>query len=168
MIARFEKVSLCQFMKDMGDKHPEFSEEEIRAMYEDIHLPRRATKASAGYDFLMPYDLKIAPGETHLVPTGIRAQMREDYVLLLFPRSGLGFKFRLQLDNTVGVIDADYYGSSNEGHIMIKVTNDSREDKMLELEKGKGLAQGIFLAYGVAEEEEVTAVRDGGFGSTSK
>lgn len=168
MIAKFEKVSLEQFMKDMQDKHPEFSEEEIKDMYGKIQLPKRATAGSAGYDFKLPYPLTLKAGEGTLVPTGIRSWMRSDYVLLIFPRSSLGFKFRLQLDNTTGVIDSDYYGSSNEGHIMIKVTNDSKSDKTLSLEAGAGLAQGIFLPFGIAEEEEVTTIRDGGFGSTNQ
>ncbi|MCF0135459.1 MAG: deoxyuridine 5'-triphosphate nucleotidohydrolase [Lachnospiraceae bacterium] len=168
MIARFEMVSFERFAADMAVSCPELSPEQVRAAYEGIRLPKRATTGSAGYDFMLPYDLTLKAGEGALVPTGIRAWMRQDYVLLLMPRSSLGFKFRLQLDNTVGVIDSDYYGSDNEGHIRIKITNDSREAKTLELKAGAGLAQGIFLPYGTAEEEEVTRVRNGGLGSTDK
>ena len=94
--------------------------------------------------------------------------MREDYVLMVFPRSGLGFKFRLQLNNTVGIIDSDYYYSDNEGHIFIKLTNDSNEGKVLELAAGNGFAQGIFMQFGITEDDDVTEVRNGGFGSTTK
>ena len=87
---------------------------------------------------------------------------------MVFPRSGLGFKYRLQLNNTVGIIDSDYYGSDNEGHIFIKVTNESNEGKTLELPCGDGFAQGIFLPFGITEEDEVTDIRNGGFGSTTK
>ena len=94
--------------------------------------------------------------------------MDEDWVLKLYPRSGLGFKFRLQLNNTVGIIDSDYYYSDNEGHIFIKLTNDSNEGKTVEVEKGTGMVQGIFLQYGITEDDDAEGIRNGGFGSTTK
>ncbi|CVH78788.1 Deoxyuridine 5'-triphosphate nucleotidohydrolase [Clostridiales bacterium CHKCI006] len=158
-IAQFEKVSLEQFLSTC----PEGKE-----AYEKLKLPQRATSGSAGYDFYMPYDLTLAPGQTALIPTGIRARMQDGWVLCLFPRSGLGFKFRMQLNNTVGIIDADYYHSDNEGHIQAKITNDSRENKVLELKQGQGFMQGIFLPFGITEDDEVNTIRNGGFGSTTK
>ena len=80
-------------------------------------FPKRATSGSAGYDFYAPCGISLKPGETVKVLTGIRARIDEGWVLTLYPRSGLGFRYRLQLNNTVGVIDSDYYGSDNEGHI---------------------------------------------------
>ena len=88
-------------------------------------------------------------------------------MLKLYPRSGLGFKFRLQLNNTVGIIDSDYYNSDNEGHIFIKVTNDSNEGKTVEIPAGSGFAQGIFVEYGITLDDEADGVRNGGFGSTT-
>ena len=166
-IARFEKVSETRFVADWLDT---FGGEEVQAkqVYESIKLPKRATKGSAGYDFYSPLAFTLKPGESIKIPTGIRAYMREDYVLTIFPRSGLGFKFRLQLNNTVGIIDSDYYYSDNEGHIFIKLTNDSNEGKVLELAAGTGFAQGIFLPFGITEDDEVSEVRNGGFGSTTK
>ena len=158
-IAQFEKVSLEQFLSTC----PEGKE-----AYEKLKLPQRATSGSAGYDFYMPYDLTLAPGQTALIPTGIRARMQDGWVLCLFPRSGLGFKFRMQLNNTVGIIDADYYHSDNEGHIQAKITNDSRENKVLELKQGQGFMQGIFLPFGITEDDEVNTISNGGFGSTTK
>lgn len=166
-IAKFEKVSEERFVSDWTDT---FGGEraEALAVYETIQLPKRATKGSAGYDFYTPLAFVLQPGETIKIPTGIRAFMREDYVLMCFPRSGLGFKFRLQLNNTVGIIDSDYYFSDNEGHIFIKLTNDSNEGKTVELAAGQGFAQGIFLPFGITEDDEVTQIRNGGFGSTTK
>ncbi len=89
-------------------------------------------------------------------------------MLKCYPRSGLGFKYRLQLDNTVGIIDSDYFYSDNEGHMFIKVTNDGHEGKTLTLEAGDGFAQGIFVEYGITVDDEATEVRNGGFGSTTK
>ena len=166
-IAKFEKVSETRFVADWLDTFGG-EEAEAKKVYEELKLPKRATKGSAGYDFYSPLAFTLKPGETIKIPTGIRASMREDYVLMVFPRSGLGFTFRLQLNNTVGIIDSDYYYSDNEGHIFIKVTNDSNEGKVLELAAGNGFAQGIFLPFGITEDDEVTEIRNGGFGSTTK
>ena len=89
-------------------------------------------------------------------------------MLILVPRSSLGFKYRLQLDNTVGVIDSDYYSAENEGHIFIKLTNDGHSGKTLKIGKGEGFAQGIFLEYGITVDDEADAERKGGFGSTNR
>lgn len=166
-VARFEKVSKEQFVRDWTDTF-KGTVTEAAAVYDSIRLPKRATKGSAGYDFYSPLTFQLAPGETIKIPTGIRAWMREDYVLAVFPRSGLGFKYRLQLNNTVGIIDSDYYASDNEGHIFIKITNDSNEGKTLTLPCGDGFAQGIFFPFGITEDDEATDIRNGGFGSTTK
>ena len=165
-IARFEKVSFEQFKKDYLDTFNTL--ENVEEIYNDIKLPRRATKGSAGYDYFAPFDITLNPGETIKIPTGIRAFMEEGWVLKNYPRSGLGFKFRLQLNNTVGIIDSDYYYSSNEGHIMSKITNDTNENKVISIKKGDGFIQGIFLEYGITYEDEVSDIRNGGFGSTTK
>ena len=89
-------------------------------------------------------------------------------MLKCYPRSGLGFKFRLQLNNTVVIIDSDYYDSDNEGHIFAKLTNDSNEGKTVEVRAGDGFMQGIFVEYGITLDDDVTEVRNGGFGSTTK
>ena len=167
-IAQFFKVSYNEFAKGIQDCFDNLSEEEIKQLYEDIILPKRATKGSAGYDFATPFSFTLQPGETIKIPTGIRAKMDENWVLKLYPRSGLGFKFRLQLNNTVGIIDSDYFNSDNEGHIYAKITNDSNEEKVLSLEKGAGFMQGIFLEYGITVDDDADGVRNGGFGSTSK
>ncbi len=167
-IAKFEKVSFEQFKKDF-QKNFNVNDEEVKEIYDNIKLPVRATKASAGYDFFAPVDLELKQGVSNLVPTGIRAKIDDEWVLKIYPRSGLGFKHRIQLDNTVGIIDSDYYGSSNEGHIMIKVTCDSKENEHIcKVEQGQGFAQGIFLEYGITVDDNVCEVRDGGFGSTTK
>ena len=165
-IARFEKVSFEQYKKDYFDTFNTL--ENVEEIYESIKLPKRATKGSAGYDYFAPFDIILKPNETIKVPTGIRAFMEEGWVLKNYPRSGLGFKFRLQLNNTVGIIDSDYYYSSNEGHIMSKITNDTNENKTITIKKGEGFIQGIFLEYGITYDDEVSEIRDGGFGSTTK
>ena len=163
-IAQFFKVSFEQFKEGLLDIG--VNEEEAKVLYEDLLLPKRATKGSAGYDFYAPFSFQLSPGETIKIPTGIRVKMEENWVLKLYPRSGLGFKYRLQLNNTVGIIDSDYFYSDNEGHIFAKITNDSNEEKNLVIEKQDGFMQGIFLEYGITMDDDVAAVRNGGFGST--
>lgn len=166
-IAKFHKVSQAQFLEGWKDSFGETDEKKISEIYENICLPRRATTGSAGYDFFTPADFTLEPGETVKIPTGIRAEMQEDWVLKLYPRSGLGFKYRLQLNNTVGIIDSDYFYSDNEGHIFAKITNDSKEGKTVVLKAGEGFMQGIFLEYGITVDDAAVEKRNGGLGSTT-
>lgn len=167
-IAKFEKVSFTQFKKDFLDSFPDYDENEALTIYKTIKLPKRATKGSAGYDFYTPIDFTLKPQQTVKIPTGIRVKIHEGWVLGLYPRSGLGFKYRLQLNNTVGIIDSDYYNSDNEGHMFVKLTNDSNENKDVSLKAGQGMVQGIFFEFGIVEDDDVSEERNGGFGSTTK
>lgn len=164
-IAKFEKVSLKQYEKDYFDTFNK--NDKIEEIYNIISLPSRATRGSAGYDFKSPITFTLKPQETIKIPTGIRVKIDESWVLNIFPRSSLGFKYRLQLDNTVGIIDSDYYNSSNEGHILIKMTNNSL-NKEVTVKANEGFAQGIFLEYGITEDDDCSILRDGGFGSTNR
>lgn len=166
-IAKFEKVSFEQFEKDWLKNFPDTKD--VKAVYDGIKLPERATSGSAGYDFYAPQELTFVKGESVLVPTGIRSKIEDGWVLSIYPRSGLGFKHRCQLDNTVGIIDADYYNSSNEGHIMIKISCDSHNpNHTVTVDEGDGFAQGIFTQFGITVDDDASGVRDGGFGSTTK
>ena len=165
-VGKFEKVSFEQFKAGMEGICED--EQILKEKYERIQLPKRATRGSAGYDIKSTLDFELAPGETVKIPTGIRSSMLEDWMLCVFPRSGLGFKYRLQLNNTVGIIDSDYYNSDNEGHIFVKMTNDSKEGKSVSLKEGDAFAQAIFIPYGITEDDECEGVRNGGFGSTGK
>ncbi len=157
-IARFERVSGEQLAADSGH---------MQGKPLAVDLPVRATAGSAGYDIKTPWDIRLNPGESLRVPTGLRCRIAPGWVLILLPKSGLGFKYRLQLDNTAGVIDEDYYGAENEGHIQIQITNDSRSGRVLEIPAGKAFAQGVFLPYGITEDDEAEGLRIGGFGSTN-
>ncbi len=167
-IAQFYKVGREQFVQDWKDTFgEEVQKQQILEIYEAIELPRRATFGSAGYDIFLPDKVVLEPGQSVKVPTGIRVEIDEGWVFQIYPRSGLGFKYRLQLNNTVGIIDSDYFFSDNEGHIQIKVMNDSREGKTVELAAGMAFAQGIFVEYGIVMDDDCSTVRNGGFGSTS-
>ena len=155
---KFYKVSLEQYVKDGGSKEN----------WNDLKIPCLATANSAGHDFYSPFDFYLNAGETIKIPTGIKAELDRDKVLLILPRSSLGFKYRLQLDNTVGVIDSDYYNNKdNEGHIFIKITNDNYDNKQLAIKKGEAFAQGLILQFFVADGSESENVREGGIGSTN-
>lgn len=159
---KFEKVSYEQYEKSScigTDLHTE---------YDNIKLPKRATTGSAGYDFFSPFDFELRVGETIKIPTGVRVLLDSDKFLAIYPRSGLGFKYRIQLDNTVGIIDSDYSQSDNEGHIFIKLTNDGKENKSININKGDAIAQGVIQQYFITEDDDTTGRRNGGFGSTDK
>ena len=167
-IAKFHKVSAERFMADWKDTFPETAEETIADIYNKIKLPVRATAGSAGFDFFSSVDITLIPVETVKIPTGIRVEMEQDWVLKCYPRSGLGFKYRLQLNNTVGIIDSDYFYSDNEGHIFSKITNDSNESKSVSIQAGTGFMQGIFVEYGITVDDDAQGIRNGGFGSTTQ
>lgn len=181
-VGEFEKVSFQQFHAAMKDEFYEKMcealghntdnesekgfEEYARNLYDAIILPVRSTSGSAGYDFKAPFGFKLEPGATIKIPTGIRVKIDEGWWLGCLPRSGLGFKYQIRLANTLGVVDSDYYSSSNEGHIFLKVVNGG--DKIISVEAGDGFAQGIFVQYGITYSDSATEKRDGGFGSTGR
>ncbi len=154
-IAQFYKVSANQWAESCKAK-----------ISNDSPLPKRATKGSAGYDFFAPFAFTLQAGETAKIPTGVRVRIDEGWVLKIYPRSSLGFKYRLRLDNTVGIIDSDYFNADNEGHIFIKITNCG--DKPLTVEKDAAFAQGVFVEYGITIDDDCDGERTGGFGSTDK
>lgn len=168
-VGEFEKVSYEQFYAAMSELTvTEPQDKFIQLAYNALEIPERATSGSAGYDFKAPFSFTLQPGQTIKIPTGIRVKIDEGWWLGCLPRSGLGFKYRLQLNNTMGVIDSDYYYSDNEGHIFAKVTNDSNESKELTVEAGSGFMQAIFIPYGITYSDDANGVRNGGMGSTGR
>ena len=153
-IRGFEMISQNQCDNDFKRPH-------------SIKLPKRATRNSAGYDFFAPYDIVLKPSESLIIPTGIRVYMKNDEVLKIYPRSGLGFKYHMSLENTVGIIDSDYYYSDNEGHIFIKIHNGG--NKSISVKQGEAFAQGVFQQFLLVDGDnfEDGKIRNGGFGSTS-
>jgi len=156
---KFEIISKKQFDIDFKD---------YDTKYEDLILPKRNTKYSAGYDFYLPFDILLKPNEMVKIPTGIKVIMNEDEFLGIYIRSSLGFKYNIRMCNQVGIIDYDYYNNiDNEGHMFIKLKNEG--ENLVDLKKGDRFAQGIFQKYYIVDaEEEVTKERIGGLGSTDK
>lgn len=156
---KFEIISINQFNKDFKDTDTK---------YEDIIIPKRSTKFSAGYDFYMPYDLTIKKNEVVLIPTGIKAMLNSDEFLGIYIRSSLGFKYNLRMCNQVGIVDSDYYNNtSNEGHIFVKLKNEGDNDIILK--KHDRYVQGIIQKYYIVDnEKEIEDIRVGGIGSSGR
>ena len=184
-VAKFEKVSYEQFREDwletftwadmmafgllpvkLTEPDSTSVENAIKKVYDNIKLPERKSKFSAGYDFISPISYTIESGDYIKIPTGIRCRMNNDYVLQIYPRSSLGTKYMFIPMNLVGIIDSDYYDSDNEGHIFMKMKNCG--DKPVVIESGDGFCQGIFVTYGITEDDKVEISRNGGMGSTNK
>lgn len=173
-VAHFRKVSfnifhdkMIELFEEDGQEITSMVEESIKLMYDDIQMPMRATVGSAGYDFFTPANLTIYSDHSIIVPTGICCDMDEGYVLSMYPRSGLGFKYRVALDNTVGIIDSDYSQSDNEGHIILKLHATTVDGQPVTVPKGQAFAQGIFTQYFITYEDQADGIRNGGFGSTT-
>ena len=153
---KFEKISKDNFLNSVPNGN-----------YEDIILPKRSTKNSAGYDFFSLYDINIKPNEKVVIPTGIKAMMNKNEFLGIYIRSSLGFKYNIRMCNQVGIIDADYYNNKdNEGHIFVCLQNES--DKEVVIKKGDRFVQGIFMSYLITDDDCATDTRNGGIGSTNE
>lgn len=143
---KFEKVKNCPF---------------------PMKLPSRSTTGSAGYDFYAAYPFSIGAGQTVFVKTWVKAKMPKDTVLLLFERSSWGFKKHISIPNSVGVVDSDYYGNTeNDGNIAFAFTNNGNEP--LEVHEGDKIGQGVFLRYLTVDDDDAYGERSGGFGSTGR
>ena len=158
---KFEKVSFRRYNLDTVHSREE---------YDRIKLPERSTRCSAGYDFYLPHDIVIPYGRSTTIATGIRVILDDDKFLMLCPRSGLGFKYGISLANTCGIVDADYCLSDNEGHIFVKLVNNSplANGEDIKLKEGSAFCQGIICRYYETDQDETDAIRNGGFGSTDK
>ena len=160
-MSKFNKVSFGRY---------NFDTTRSRVEYDNIQLPKRSTKKSAGYDFFLPCDITIPFGGSVLLYTGINVELKDDEFLMILPRSGQGFKYGVHLANTAGVIDADYIDADNEGHIAVKLVNDSlvAKGKDIVLSAGTAFCQGIISVYRTTEDDDAEGERTGGFGSTDK
>lgn len=143
-------------------------QEEFLKGSKKYHLPIRADRCSAGYDFSTPDEVTIKPNEKVLIWTNIKAYMLEDEVLELYVRSSIGIKKGLVLANTVGIIDCGFYGNlDNNGNIGICLKNTSNET--VTLEAGERIAQGIFKKYLIVDNDNcLKEKRTGGIGSSNE
>lgn len=155
-IRGFELISKEEYLKSNPD-----------LPYENLSIPKRATKEAAGYDMVSTLTFTLEPGDSIAIPTGLKAYMQPGEMLALYPRSGIGFKYEICLANTVGIGDGDYYNNiNNEGHYFIKLVN--RGKKSWSVQAGDKVAQGIFMPILLADGDDFNEgnTRVGGFGST--
>ena len=135
----------------------------------EFPLPHYATAGAAGMDMRACVDTPrvIAPGETHLIPTGLAIHIEQaGLAAMLLPRSGLGHKHGIVLGNLVGLIDSDY-----QGQVFVSCWN--RGDTPFTVEPGERIAQMVIVPVVHADfeivEEFVGSDRGaGGFGHTGR
>ena len=144
----------------------EVVKDEFRKNDSEIKLPTRGSKNSAGYDFYSPVDIVIQPNEMVMIWTDVKAHMYYDNALLIIPRSSMG-KHPIMISNTVGLIDSDYYDNeSTGGNIGLRLFNLGTTP--YEIKAGDRIGQGVFIKYGTVKDDNTTATRTGGFGSTNE
>ena len=169
---RFEKVSVKEqkkFLEQFFASRSSKVNSALEYIDKELALPGRSSAKSCGYDFRLPVDVEIQPNSQVLIPTFVKAAIDDDKVLELYPRSSYGIKKGLELANTVGVIDADYYNNEdNEGHIMVCIRNTT--SKPVHLERGDKFVQGIIKRYFLMDGDEygVGKARKCGIGSSGK
>ena len=135
----------------------------------EFPLPEYATSGSAGVDMRTCVDapLKLDPGETHLIPTGVALHIEDpSLAAVLLPRSGLGHKHGIVLGNLVGLIDSDY-----QGQVFVSCWNRGKES--FTIQPGERIAQMVFVPVVRAEFETVVSFQksdrgDGGFGHSGR
>jgi dUTP pyrophosphatase len=135
----------------------------------EFPLPHYATPGSAGLDLRACLDsaLVLAPGQTHLIPTGIAVYVADPgLAAVLLPRSGLGHKHGIVLGNLVGLIDSDY-----QGQVMVSCWN--RGQTPFTIEPGERIAQMVVVPvvqvdFEVVDEFAATDRGAGGFGSSGR
>lgn len=134
---------------------------------EDIKMPVRATKHSVCYDCYSPIDVDIPVGDTQLIFTNVKAYCNHDEGFILASTSGLG-KRGIILANGIGIIESDYADNeSNDGNIGFMLHNIGKE--VFHVSAGSKIGQIFFFKFlTVDNEEEITTVRKGGFGSTDR
>ncbi len=140
----------------------------IKKVHPDAKLPVYSTSGSAGFDFFSIEDIEVKKGNPKIIRTGLQAEIPFGYVLLLFSRSGHGFKKDIRLSNCVGIIDSDF-----RSEIMIKLIQDENElSESFKIISGDRISQGIIIPYPKISFEEVDELsiteRMGGFGSTGE
>jgi dUTP pyrophosphatase len=136
----------------------------VKKMFDDVTLPEYATPGSACFDIKAH---RCTGGERNnaIYGTGLQFEIPENRVMLVFSRSGDGFKRDIRLANCTGIIDSDY-----RGELAVKLTYDNDKTLIRDL-SGERIAQGMVIPYEqvkfvISEELSTTERGEGGFGST--
>ena len=165
----FEKVSFEAFKRDVHDYYGGMPDDEIKEIYDNIVLPERKTKYSAGYDVCTPIPIVLHTGQSKVIPTGIKAVFAEEemetWCLKLYARSSVGIKDKVVVTNAVGLIDSDYQFAKNDGDMMLALTNIGPNVKYYA--PGHRICQAVFEIHGITSDDAAFGARTGGLGSTS-
>jgi dUTP pyrophosphatase len=142
----------------------------IELTSKEAKVPVYSSDGAAGFDFFAIHDEIIEVGKPKVIDTGVKIEVPRGFVLMLFSRSGHGFKNSVRLGNSVGILDSDYRG--NVAFLLAKDPNDN-DHHFLEVFKGDRIGQGIILPYPsvrfeVAETLSPTKRGEGGMGSTGR
>lgn len=167
---RFERVKLEAFKNDMAMYRPiNFMNGDVEKAYENIKIPVRKTKYSAGYDVCTPVDVVLPSGQRRVIPTGIKAVFNDDEMeswhLQMYVRSSVGIKDGVVLTNGTGVIDPDYFMGENDGDMMLALMNTS--EKLVKYKAGDRICQAVFVLHGLTSDDNASGDRTGGIGSTN-
>lgn len=161
-VAKFLKIDEFVFKKDLDEiinLHPMLEDmisvsfDLFSEIYNNIKLPVRQSNDTAIYNFFSPFGFILPPGETVIIPTGIKCEMDYDWILAVLPRNDYGANFRLQFDSTVQIIDKAYEHSNRKGHIFFKFTNDNHNARPIIIKKGDICAQGLFVPFGITVDD---------------
>ena len=163
-------MSFEAFKNDMMTYRPmNYMEGHIKEAYDNIVIPVRKTKYSAGYDICTPIDISLPSGQRRVIPTGIKAvfapEEMETWHLQMYVRSSVGIKDGVVLTNGTGVIDPDYYTGQNDGDMMLALLNTS--DKLVKYKAGDRICQAVFVIHGLTSDDKAVGDRTGGIGSTN-
>lgn len=166
----FEKVKFEAFKNDMMTYRPmNYMEGHIKEAYDNIVIPVRKTKYSAGYDICTPIDISLPSGQRRVIPTGIKAvfapEEMDTWHLQMYVRSSVGIKDGVVLTNGTGVVDPDYYTGQNDGDMMLALLNTS--DKLVKYKAGDRICQAVFMIHGLTSDDKAVGDRVGGIGSTN-
>lgn len=132
-----------------------------------FNLPVRSTQNSGGYDFFAMEDVVIQPNEITYIPTGVKAKMLDDEILIIANRSSNPKKKGIILSSGINIIDADYYGNpDNDGEISLILQNITSEP--VKICKGDKTVQGVFIKFLKTDDDNSQTKRVSGIGSTGK
>ena len=140
----------------------------LKKMHVDAKIPTYSTEQSAGFDFYSVDNVKISKENPQIIRTGVSVEIPNGYVMLLFSRSGHGFKNNVRLSNCVGVIDSDF-----RAEVLVKLAKDDIQNNEFHIDAGDRIAQGIIIPFPKIIFEEATSLSEtnrgeNGFGSTGR
>ena len=160
-MVKFEKISLeeyTNYFKMICPQGYDINEEKVAEGYDNIMLPVRSTAGTAGYTFFTPVDIKLSRYDRSFVtvPTGIKlVTNRNDIALLVYPDVSFAFTNKLELSETVSVVNADSHKGDFEGHIVVRV----RADEETFIPAGTPFLTGVLINTLQVDDDNCQTIR---------